>query len=47
MESKCSSETPLSTYKIVVGFVTETSLSNEIQIVVFRIDPKDGGGMIH
>jgi uncharacterized membrane protein len=29
-ESKCSSETPLSTYKIVAGFVIGTSVSNEI-----------------
>jgi hypothetical protein len=47
MESKCSSEKSLSTYKIVVGFVTLTSVSNEIQIVNFRIDPEDGGGMFH
>lgn len=45
-ESKCSSETPLSAYKIV-GFVTGTSVSNEIQIVLFRIDPEDGSGMFH
>jgi hypothetical protein len=37
MEAKCSSETPLSTYKIVVGF----------QIVIFRIDPDDGSGKFY
>jgi hypothetical protein len=46
-EATYSSETLISTYKTVVGFVTITSVSNEIEIVVFRINPEDGGGMFH